>query len=78
MDDEERWWKLFRLLGSDNDAEAMAALRMMRSALRKSGSSWTQYAQLVEKRMRAAELVAGGLSYEDFVTMLKKAMNHER
>lgn len=77
MDDEERWWKLFRLLGSDNDAEAMAALRMMRSALRKSGSSWTQYAQLVERRMRTAELTAGGLSYEEFVTMLKKAMNHE-
>lgn len=56
MADASKWWKLFRMLGSDNDGEALAALKKLKETLEREKRSWSWFSDRVEHAMLATEI----------------------
>lgn len=46
-----RRWKLFRMIGSDVEAEALAAIRMLKKELASENMNWNQFVDNIEKRL---------------------------
>lgn len=55
MEEGDKWWKIFRMLGSDNEREAIAALRKLKHILEEKGKNWNWFSdRLKQSLLRSA------------------------
>jgi hypothetical protein len=74
MGREGRYWKLFRLLGSDNEAEAASALRSLKSMLKSQGLSWNQFTDRIVEIDGLADNVMSSQSLDEFMELMKREL----
>lgn len=74
MERQERFWKLFRLLGSDNESEALAALRSIKALLSSSGTGWNQWSAQLEEKDRAMGAMMGATTLGEFMEIMRKEL----
>ena len=72
MENRDRFWKLFRMLGSDNDAEALSALRSLQFALKAAGLNWTQWSQQLEDVDRKIAALQQSKSLDEFLNTVRR------
>ena len=48
MRNTEMFWKVFRLVGSDNEGEALAAIKKVKAIITSNGVSWNQFCNGLE------------------------------